>query len=252
MVSIQISTDRTSPVPLHRQIYVELERAIACGEIRKGEYLDNELDLALQWQVSRPTVRRSIQDLVDEGVLVRRRGVGTQVVNAQMRRPVRLSSLYDDLRATGRAPRTAVSSLSRRKADRDVAKSLGIPRGTEVVCLERLRFAGRTPLAILRNFLIVEAAGDLTQEQLQHSGLYELLREQGVFPRIATQVIGAKAASDHEAQALDIAVGAPLLTMRRVMQDQLGRTVELGVHTYDAANYTVETTVVDTFGTEPR
>lgn len=252
MVSIQIVTDRSSPVPLHRQIYVELERAIACGEIRKGDYLDNELDLAAQWQVSRPTVRRSIQELVDEGVLVRRRGVGTQVVNAQMRRPVRLSSLYDDLRNSGRVPRSIVTSLRCSKAEREVTKALGIPRDTEVVCLERLRYAGRTPLAILRNFLIVDAAGDLTVDQLQSSGLYELLREKGVFPRIATQVIGAKAASEQEAHALDLAVGAPLLTMRRVMQDQLGRTIELGVHTYDAANYTVETTVVDTLGAESR
>jgi DNA-binding GntR family transcriptional regulator len=245
MRDLTINLDRSSPVPLYHQLFQELEGAIGRGDISKGEYLDNELDLAETWRVSRPTVRRAIQELVDAGILVRRRGVGTQVVNAQLRRPVKLTSLYDDLQMQGRAPKTSIIRLERRKADKEVAKALGISRGDEVVFLERIRFAGRTPLAIMKNYLSIEAAGEITIAQLERSGLYELIRANGVRPRIANQVIGAKAASEEEAQILELEAGAPLLTMRRVMQDDLGRTVELGAHVYDAANYSVETTVVD-------
>lgn len=245
MAEIHVNLDRGSPVPLYHQIVQELEAVIARGDVARGDFLDNELDLAASWRVSRPTVRRAIQELVDAGVLVRRRGVGTQVVNAQFRRPVKLTSLYDDLNAQGRAPHTTIVHCLRVKADKDVAKSLALSRGTDVIYLERHRFAGRNPIAIMKNYLIVEAAGDITTEQLERSGLYELLRARGVRPRIATQVIGAKVASAEEATALGLSIGAPLLTMKRIMQDDFGRTVELGVHVYDAANYTVETTVVD-------
>ncbi len=245
MREFSINLDRSSPVPLYHQLFQELEGAIARGEIAKGEYLDNELDLAEGWRVSRPTVRRAIQELVDAGVLVRRRGVGTQVVNAQLRRPVKLTSLYDDLATQGRAPKTKIVRHDRVKADKEIAKTLGLTRGDDVIYIERLRSAGRNPLAIMKNYLIVDAAGEITTEQLERAGLYELLRNNGVRPRIATQVIGARAATAEEARILEISVGAPLLTMRRVMQDDIGRTVELGIHAYDAANYSVETTVVD-------
>ena len=245
MTEVRVTIDRSSPVPLYHQLVQQLEAAISRGDVAKGDFLQNELDLAELWRVSRPTVRRAIQELVDAGVLVRRRGIGTQVVNAQLRRPVRLTSLYDDLNATGRAPKTKVVTLERVGADKDTTKAMGLQRGDEVVYLERVRSAGKTKLAILRNYLIVAAAGALTADQLERSGLYELLRANGVRPRIATQVIGAKAASPEEAKTLEIAAGAPLLTMRRVMQDDTGRTVELGMHAYDAANYSVETTVVD-------
>ena len=245
VAELLVNLDRSSPVPLYHQLVKELEAAIARGEVAKGDFLDNELSLAELWRVSRPTVRRAIQELVDGGVLVRRRGVGTQVVNAQLRRPMRLSSLYDDLVEQGRAPRTVIVRHEIVKADKEVAKALGLPRGSDVVYLERQRFAGRNPLAILRNYLLLDAAGDITTEQLEHAGLYEVLRSRGVRPRIAKQVIGARAATKAEANVLGVDEGASLLTMRQIMQDDLGRTVELGIHAYDAANYSIETTVVN-------
>ena len=245
MAELSVNLDRSSPVPLYHQLVQDLTSAIARGDLEKGDFLENELDLAIQWNVSRPTVRRAIQELVDDGVLVRRRGVGTQVVNAKLRRPVKLSSLYDDLAAQGRAPKTTIVRHEFVKANKEVAKALGIARGSSVVFLERHRFAGRSPLAIMVNYLTVETAGDITTEQLELTGLYELLRARRVRPRIANQVIGARLATREEAKVLGVSVGAALLTMRRVMQDDLGRTVELGVHAYNAAHYSVETTVVD-------
>ena len=89
-----ISLNRVTPIPLYHQLARQLEAAVQTGVLAKGAFLENELDLADKWQVSRPTVRRAIQDLVDNGLLVRRRGVGTQVVNDQVRRPFKLTSLF--------------------------------------------------------------------------------------------------------------------------------------------------------------
>jgi DNA-binding GntR family transcriptional regulator len=242
---LEIVLNRVSPVPLYHQLARQLVAAIEGGLLPKGSFLDNELDLADRWQVSRPTVRRAIQDLVDAGMLVRRRGVGTQVVNDQVRRPFKLTSLFDDLAAIGREPATAVLTLDTVAADDDVADALEIATGTAVVRIVRVRSVGRQPLAIMRNWLVADVAGAITVAELTARGLYSLLRERGVRPHSATQRLGAVAASADDARMLDIDIGAPLVTMRRVMQDDSGRCVELGDHRYDAAHYSVELNVLE-------
>lgn len=244
-MEIAVTLNRLSPVPLYHQLAHQLKDAISSGALPKGTFLGNELLLAEQWQVSRPTVRRAIQDLVDTGLLVRRRGVGTQVVNDQVRRPFSLTSLYEDLLAGGRQPSTRVIAVERVRAPADVAVALGLKAGTRVVHLARLRSAGEQPLAVMSNWLPVQFGDDLTAEVLEARGLYSLLRERGIRPHYAVQRLGARVANERDAALLGVAVGAPLVTMWRAMQDDTGRPVEVGDHAYDAAHYSVEMSVVD-------
>jgi DNA-binding GntR family transcriptional regulator len=245
ITELDISLDRSSPVPLYHQLADELRRAIAEGRLQKGGFLDNELELADSWQLSRPTVRRAIQELVAAGLLVRQRGVGTQVVNDELRPKVRLSSLFDDLVAKDRHPTTTVITHERVIADATVSTELGVTPGSPVVHVERCRFADGRRLAIIRNWLPVEVAGEITTTQLTTTGLYALLRARGVFPHYAVQRIGARAAAPTDAALLDLPPGAPLLTMHAVMQDRSGRRVEVGDHVYDASAYSIEMAIIE-------
>ena len=101
----------SSPVPLYYQVASRLQEQIERGVLPVGGRLENEVELADRLGVSRPTMRKAIGYLVERGMLVRRRGVGTQIVHPKVRRPVELTSLYDDLAKTARAPRTEVRSL---------------------------------------------------------------------------------------------------------------------------------------------
>jgi DNA-binding GntR family transcriptional regulator len=175
-------------------------------------------------------------------MLVRRRGVGTQIVHPKVRRPVELTSLYDDLAKTGRAPRTVVRSLEVGPATDAVAEALGLPPGREVTTIERIRYAGDEPLAIMHNAVPVDVVR-LGVEDLERRGLYELLRAAGHMPRIANQVVGAKGASAVEARLLGDARGAPMLTMTRTAWDESGRGVEYGAHVYRANRYSFELTL---------
>jgi DNA-binding GntR family transcriptional regulator len=181
-------------------------------------------------------------------MLVRKRGVGTQVVQGvrsnEFTRPVALSSLYDDLARTGRKPQTAVLSNAVVPASEQVAAALGIAEGANVVRLERLRSAGDEPLALMCNWLPTELAS-YTSEEFASRGLYELLRRSGVHIRIATQRIGARAATQGEAKLLHERKGAPLLTMERTAYDDSGRAVEFGSHAYRAQTYSFEVTLVE-------
>jgi DNA-binding GntR family transcriptional regulator len=189
----EVDLDRSSPMPLWSQLARQLEAAITRGDLRPGQRLDTEVDLAERCGLSRPTVRRAIEDLVAQGLLVRRRGVGTQVVQAPVQRPLELSSLHDDLAASGRRPSTRVLACAVVPADDAVAAALGLPLGEPVVALERLRSAQGEPLALLRNWLPADL-GELSADLLAEHGLYALLRRYGVHLRIANQRIGAAVA----------------------------------------------------------
>lgn len=234
--------DRASPVPLYFQVAQFLERRIESGELPPGMRLDNEIALADQFGLSRPTMRRAIEYLVDRGLLVRKRGVGTQIVQPKVRRPVELSSLYDDLREAGREPRTQVLSFAIEPPSEVVAEALSVGADSQVYSLERLRFTGREPLSIMHNWLPVGVV-PLEREVLESRGLYDVLRSSGVTLKIATQTIGGRAARAAEARLLAERPGAPLLTMTRTAYDETGRAVEYGSHVYRASLYTFELTL---------
>jgi DNA-binding GntR family transcriptional regulator len=239
-----VTVDRSSPVPLYFQLAEQLEAAIVAGALTPGSRLENEVQLAGRCGLSRPTVRQAIQHLVDRGLLVRKRGVGTQVVQAQVKRPIELTSLYDDLAAAQRAPRTRVLELVTVPASDEIAKDLGLPPGTDVVRMRRLRLSDSEPLALMTNHLPTGIV-DLTAERLERHGLYEILRAAGVNLRIANQTIGARGATTAEAALLDERRGVPLLTMTRTAFDDKGRAVEYATHTYRASRYSFTLTLVE-------
>ncbi len=234
-----VEVDRTSPVPLYYQVASRLQELIEKGEIGVGARIENEVDLAERLGVSRPTTRRAIQYLVERGMLVRKRGVGTQVVHPKVRRPVELSSLYDDLLHSDRTPRTEVLDLKVVPASQEIAAALEMAPGAEVTWIERLRYAGGEPLALMHNAIPADLIR-LTERDLAEHGLYELLRRAGFVPRIATQVIGARSASAIEARTLQEKRGASLLTMTRTAWDAGGRALEYGSHLYRASRYSFE------------
>src|SRR5699024_5063658 len=90
--------DRNGPIPLYFQVAQRLEDGIRDGALPPGARLAHEISLAKRLSVSRPTVPRAIQEVVDKGLLVRRRGVGTQVVQSHVTPPVELTSFYNDLK----------------------------------------------------------------------------------------------------------------------------------------------------------
>jgi DNA-binding GntR family transcriptional regulator len=241
-VSPPIQVDRNSPVPLYFQVAQHLEHLIESGELATGARLENEIDLADRLGLSRPTMRRAIAYLVDRGLLVRKRGVGTQVVHAKVQRQVELTSLYEDLAKSHRDPRTKVISFTTQPAPDALAVEFGLPEGTEVYVFERVRYAGHEPLALMRNHVPVSLVR-LTPDELEARGLYALLRASGINLRIARQSIGARAATTAEARALNEAKGAPLLTMERAAYDDQGRPVEHGRHIYRASRYSFDLTL---------
>ncbi|WP_194409600.1 GntR family transcriptional regulator [Microbacterium cremeum] len=235
--------DRTGPVPLYFQVSTRLEDAIRSGRIAPGARLENEIAIGQRLGLSRPTVRRAIQELVDKGLLVRRRGIGTQVVQGQVTRQVELTSLYEDLQTAHHEPGTRVLAHELVPATDTVAAGLGVAQGDEVVFVRRQRSTDGVPVAVLENYLPREFS-DITTEQLESRGLYQILRARGVTIKIAKQKIGARRATGDESELLGIDKSGAVLTMERIAFDSAGRAVEFGHHCYRPDMYSFETTLV--------
>jgi len=234
-----VRLDPSSPVPLYHQAAQALEQAIEDGRLPRGSKLEGELDLAEQFGISRPTMRAALKQLVDKGLLIRRRGIGTIVATRPVRRAVALTSLYDDLKESGREPTTRVVSFEETVCPPEVAEQLELGRDAPVLRLERLRIAGDDPIALMHNFVPVGLLG-IEREDLEMTGLYDLFRRSGITPHVATQRVGARKANDEEAELLEMEVGDPVLTMTRTAYDSAGRPIEYGSHSYPAESYWLE------------
>jgi len=242
MSVLPVRIERASPVPLYHQLAEQLTAAITDGTLSPGDAFENEVALAARLSLSRPTVRRAIAELVGQGLLVRRRVIGTTVANQVVHRRAELTSLYEDLARKGRAPSTQVLSLQTGVTDERAATALGLDPSTPLLAMVRLRYADDAPLAVLRNWL-PPAFSDLTVEQMQIDGLYAVLRQRGVRPAVARQSFGARNATEQEQCLLQLTKAEPLLTMTRGAYDSDGSPVEFGEHCYRADRYSIDVMV---------
>ena len=232
------AVDRTSPIPLYFQIAEHLQRAIDSGELPAGTLLENEMEPATRLGLSRPTMRQAMQFLVDKGLVVRRRGIGTRVVQPKVRRLLQLTSLYDDLARSGRSPSTRLLVSEMVPAEAVVAEQLAIPTHDSVLHICRLRYADKLPIAKLTNYL--PTSTDIDATALEQRGLYDLIRATGIHLHAANQTVGARTATAKESTELEEDRKAALLTMERVAYDDHGVAVEYGTHIYAASRYSFE------------
>ena len=237
--------NRSSPVPLYFQVAEQIEQAIHDGQLAPGDRIANEVALADQLGLSRPRCARRSRPWSTRGMLVRKRGVGTQVVNAPIRRTVELTSLYDDLTRSGLRPTTTVLGLELVPVD-EPARREAQPAGGQQVW--RLRPAPRGQGRAAGADVQPRARGASPTSRgstWTHTGLYEHFRAQAINLRVAHQVIGARTIDAAEARLLGGRKGDPVLTMERTSYDDKGRAVEHGQHLYRPDRYAYETTLVD-------
>ncbi|MGA4507765.1 GntR family transcriptional regulator [Propionibacteriaceae bacterium G1746] len=230
-----ITLDRDSLTPLYEQIAKPIEAAILSGELPAGAMIEDEVSMAQRLDVARPTARRALQELTTKGLLTRRRGVGTRVTPPHVHRQLQLSSLNEDLSKAGFNPTTKVLTYVVREADADEAAELGVNKGDGILAVSRLRYADEHPLALLTNLIPIDLAPSWTD--LGQHGLYHCLQAKGVELAAAEQEIGARMATDEEAELLDEEPQAPLLTMHRVARTAEGRVIEIGRHLYRPSLY---------------
>jgi GntR family transcriptional regulator len=221
--------DRDSPVPFHHQLKALLRAEIDTGRWPAGTRIPSEPELCRAFDVSRTVVRQALGALEQERLLKRRRGLGTFVAEAKLRRRLvqTLTGFHDDMIAQGRVPRTKVLEQRVVPADRTVAEALGLEPGALVVRLERLRSVDGEPSVLVTAFVPAALAPGLEAIDLTDASLYETLGSRfGLHVEYGRRLFEAQSASEEEAERLGIEPGDALLYLRSTTFLADGRAVE--------------------------
>jgi GntR family transcriptional regulator len=200
--------------PLYIQLQRLLRDAIKQRLLLPDSALPPERDLAEEFAVSRITIRKALEGLVEEGLLSRRRGAGTFVTGSRVEKSFsKLSSFSEDMISRGRRPHSVWVNRSVGTVTPEESLSLGLSPGAVVYRFHRIRYADETPMAL--EFSTVPAYCLPSIDAVDHS-LYAALERAGNRPTRALQRLRAVAFNSEQAELLHVAVGdAGLLIERR-------------------------------------
>jgi len=214
--------------PLYHRIQRDMIESISSGEYSKGDRMPSEA-VAERYGVTRMTVRRAMDGLVNQGLVTRRQGSGTYVLGEREARRAlnKLTGFTEDMRANGQ--RSTCAELDRRSVVPPdyVREQLQLEEGAHTVFLERLRRLGDTAVAIQHVWLPLALAPDLARRSLDGGSLYDTLeRDLGIRLASARQRITAGSATERQAGLLGVQVGEPLLFTQRLTRDNKNHSVE--------------------------
>ncbi|MDB5930946.1 MAG: transcriptional regulator, GntR family [Polaromonas sp.] len=231
--------------PLYQQIKVLILKSLQAGEWKPGDMIPSEIDLAARFRVSQGTVRKAIDELADENLVIRRQGKGTFVAtHAEQQvqyRFLRLMPDSGDLGSEGPAERQIIE-CRRLRASGDIARPLALRTGEAVLQLRRVLAFQGTPTIVEDVWLPGGPFKGLTAERLAGYGgpMYALFEtEFGVHMVRAEEKIRAIAADAASARLLDVPQGEPLLSVERIAYTYNDVPMELrrGLYRTDTHHY---------------
>ncbi|MGD9912775.1 MAG: GntR family transcriptional regulator [Rhizobiaceae bacterium] len=239
-----------SAAPLYLQLRRSIEDAVRRGIIGPGDALPSERDIAIRTNVSRVTVRKAVQDLVKDGLLIQRHGSGTFVARRVERveqRLSRLTSFTEDMARRGLTVRSQWLDRGLYAPSPDEMMVLGLPASEMVARVSRLRIADDTPLAIERASL---AASVLPDPEAIGSSLYAALERTGHRPVRAVQRISAANLGEADAKILGVAAGAASLNIARISYLGTGKVIEYtrSIYRGDAYDFVAELSLAPASG----
>lgn len=237
----KMNIDKENPVPLYLQIKEIWQHQIKSGTLKPGDQFPTEQELCRRYDVSRITVKQAVGALVNEGLLVRRRGKGTFVARPKLRQDLSsLTSFTEDMRRRGLVPGAKVlkKEIVKVKAASFLTKKIDVVEGTEVMLIERVRTANGEPLALEALYIPYNVCPQLLHADLESISIGAFLKkEYHLEPAGADQLLEAGLANRQVAGILKIPEGSPVLRVERVTYLADGRRIEYTTSVYRSDKY---------------
>ncbi|MBK7215408.1 MAG: GntR family transcriptional regulator [Bacteroidales bacterium] len=231
------SIDHKSAVPLHAQVETLLRDLLESEEYKKGKFLPNEVSLAKQLGISRNTVRQATNKLVYEGLLVRKKGVGTRAADQSV--DTRINnwlSFSQEMQSKGIQIKNYEISTEWVDANEETAEFFRIPAGKKILKLNRLRGREEYPFVYFISYF--HPMVGLTGSEDFSKPLYEILeKEHSTVAKLSKEEISAKVADKFLAGKLNIHVGEAVLKRKRFVFDPGGRPIEYNIGYYRADSF---------------
>lgn len=221
--------EEMSGIPLYVQVREKLRSEMS--QMEPGDPLPPELELEQRFKVSRITVRRAVEDLAAEGLLIRQRGKGTFVQRPKLTHELSMiTSWTDQLKTLGFSPKTVHRKILREKASSHLAETLRLQPGEPVIRIQRVRLADREPISYMINYVPAALLPGFLGRKFNEESLYEVMeKDYGLWPAVAVDTVGTRPASEEESDALRIERKAPVLSVRRVSYLESGAPLELAI-----------------------
>jgi GntR family transcriptional regulator len=214
--------DRESPLPLYHQLYLILLRKIQQKEWHPDEAISTEKELSQNYQISRATVRQAIQQLVDEGYLYRRHGLGTFVCKPRVRHgPQRPFGLTGYLRAHGLEPGWRLLNMEPVAPPSKVVDALGMRQDEQALRILRLRLADQEVIGVHTCYIPYPLAEQIQPEHMEvgEDSLYYLKHFLHISVSETHRTLQAISADEEDSKLLKVSETTPLLLINRLVID---------------------------------
>jgi GntR family transcriptional regulator len=233
------------PVPLYYQLKGILLSYIRKNQLNAGDPIPTELELCQIFNISRPTVRQAVNELVKEGYLKKIKGKGTFITEPKINQEYthRIVSFNDEMKQKGLIPKTKVLKKRYMAADENVAQKLNLTVGEEVFHLKRLRFANDEPIVFLDSFIPLKLCPGIIEVDFVNNSLYSTFEQKyGIVVKRVVRAIEVDLAGEYEAKLLNIKEGAPIHYFETVAYNQDNIAVEYTISRYrgDKSKFIVE------------
>jgi GntR family transcriptional regulator len=234
-----MSGNHRNGTPAYKKIQNSVRKRIDAAELKPGDAVASERELAKTHKVSLMTARHALAGLEREGIVERRRGAGTFVASPKIHFN-KLMSYTEHMASRGLAPHSRVLVAKVVEDEQEIAARLGLPAASRMVKIARLRLTGEEPFALETCYLPAAEYSGLVAAPLGRSSLFGALqREYGVELAYADEEIDATAADPDLAEMLGLSKGAAILRIRQVIYSTKGKATIYVVGYYRSERHTL-------------
>ena len=227
-----------SKLPLYHQLKEQIKQNILNGNYKEGDLIPSERELSDTYNLSSTTIRRALNDLVQENFLERKAGKGTFVHMRKVKRDLRkVIGFTKNIQQMGLVPSTRVISKKIANANVYARKCLGLEKGDKIVRLERLRLANDIPMMLETRYIRTDLCPGIENKELS-SSLWKIFEEQYDFkPNRHSQNMNIAMASSHAAKLLKLAVGTHIFLIRGITYVLENQPIECEESLYHTDKY---------------
>lgn len=211
------------PIPLYFQLKERIKQKINENKLDTGDLIPSERVLARKYKVSRPTIRQALSELVNEGLLIRRKGRGTFVAKPKIDYGFiqRLTTFYEDMNNKGYQLKTNIRVKEIRQVTKGISKKLNLNRGQKVIFLDRIRYINEEPIVRVINFVPYEKCPELMNIDLKNKSLYKVLDEKFNIKYYKAEIsLEPVVAEKRDEDLLGVKKGSPIHLMKDITYDQ--------------------------------
>ncbi|MFC5590298.1 GntR family transcriptional regulator [Sporosarcina soli] len=230
-------------IPLYYQIKKKLLYQIKAGELKENDKLPSEMELAKEFKVSRPTIRKALDELAYAGYLRKIKGKGTFVSSPKLKENLSVfTSFAENAQAIGESPEIKTLSKKQVAADEEIAAQLGLSSGDELIEIVLLRLINGRPVNLKTSYYPVSLFRSFFDQLLDHTPYFNLMEsylidKYDLFPLKYARTFEIVMATEFEEDLLEVSNGSPLILWEDIMYLSNGKPAELSRTLYRSDKY---------------